>query len=144
AAPDREIALFAGLRPFQAKIVVLMGKVQHAVPGTHITREGERKDELYVVLNGTADVRRSGSAAVIRRLGRGDVIGEMGVIRHQRRSADVVAAAAVDYLVLDSASLQRIQRRHPRIAAAVFRNLTRILSDRLEATTNELVRVSRA
>ena len=31
------------------------------------------------------------------------------------------------------------QRRHPRIAAKVFLNLTRILSDRLETTTEALV-----
>ena len=139
ATPNREISLFDGLRTFQAKIVVLMGNVVRGGPGTYITREGEMKDELYVLLKGVADVRRAGSEGVIRRLQRGDVIGEMGVIREQRRSADVIATTGVEYLVLTAASLRRLQRRHPRIAALVFRNLTRILSDRLELTTNELV-----
>jgi hypothetical protein len=41
--------------------------------------------------------------------------------------------------VLDAGFVDRLQRRHPRIAAKVFLNLARILSDRLESTT-ELVR----
>lgn len=136
--PVKEIPLFANLRPFQAKIVVLMGKLSHAMPGDYITKRGELREELYVLLNGRVDVLR-GDQQVIRSLGRGDVIGEMGLVRHQPRSADVVVAQESEYLVLDNAFLNRIQRRYPRIAATVFLNLTRILSDRLESTTNQLV-----
>jgi CRP-like cAMP-binding protein len=63
----------------------------------------------------------------------------MGLVRHVPRSADVVVRRNAEYLVLDAAFLDRIQRRYPRIAATVFLNLTRILSDRLESTTNQLV-----
>ena len=37
--------------------------------------------------------------------------------------------------MLDGGFLDRIRRQYPRIAATVFLNLTRILSDRLETTT---------
>jgi predicted RND superfamily exporter protein len=136
--PHIEIPLFANLRPFQAKIVVLMGKLARARPGEYITRRGELSDELYVLLNGRVDVLRS-DGKVLRSLGRGDVLGEMGLVRHRPRSADAVIAEDTEYLVLDAGFLDRIQRRYPRIAAAVFLNLTRILSDRLENTTNQLV-----
>jgi predicted RND superfamily exporter protein len=136
--PHNEIPLFANLRPFQAKIVVLMGQLARANPGDYITRRGERREELYVLLGGEVDVLGGGDT-VIRSLGRGDVIGEMGLVRHVPRSADVVVRERAEYLVLDSAFLDRIQRRYPRIAATVFLNLTRILSDRLESTTNQLV-----
>jgi CRP-like cAMP-binding protein len=137
--PERQIPLFHGLRPFQAKIVVLMARLASAPPGTYITRRGELKAELYVLLHGAADVKRPDGELVIRVLGRGDVIGEMGLVRHQRRSADVVAVESVEYLVLDGGFVDRLRRRHPRIAAVVFLNLTRILSDRLESTTDQLV-----
>jgi len=136
--PHEEIPLFYGLRPIQARIVVLMAKLASADPGTHITRRGELKEELYVLLNGIVDVRRSEGESVIRSLGRGDVIGEMGLVRHRPRSADVVVRETTEFLVLDGAFLDRIQRRYPRIAAKVFLNLTRILSDRLESTTEAL------
>jgi predicted RND superfamily exporter protein len=137
--PHRQIPLFAGLRPFQAKIVVLMAHLASATRGTFITRTGELKSELYVLLNGRADVRRAQSDLVIRSLSRGDVIGEMGLVRHRPRSADVVVVSDAEYLVLDERFLVRIRRQYPRIAAMVFLNLTKVLSDRLESTTDQLV-----
>lgn len=137
--PHKEIPLFAGLRPFQAKIVVLMGQLARASPGDMLTRQGEFREELYVLLNGRVEVRRSEDNRVIRVCGRGEVIGEMGLMRHKPRSADIVVAEETEYIVLDAASVARIQRRYPRIAAVVFQNLTKILSDRLENTTNQLV-----
>jgi predicted RND superfamily exporter protein len=137
--PHRQIPLFAGLRPFQAKIVVLMAHLANAGRGTFITRTGELKAELYVLLKGRADVRRGDSDLVIRTLGRGDVIGEMGLVRRRPRSADVVVVDDAEYLVLDDRFLARIRRQYPRIAATVFLNLTQVLSDRLESTTDQLV-----
>ncbi len=66
------------------------------------------------------------------------VIGEMGLVRERPRSADVVVAENAEYLVLDRRFLQRLRHRYPRIAATVFLNLTRVLSDRLESTTDAL------
>lgn len=142
--PHKEIPLFSGLRPFQAKIVVLLGKLAKAKPGEMLTQQGELKEELYVLLNGRVDVYRSEDRRVIRSCGRGEVIGEMGLVRHKARSADIVVAEETEYIVIDAASLDRMQRRYPRIAATVFLNLTRILSDRLENTTNQLVLAARS
>ena len=136
--PEKEIPLFRGLRPFEAKIVVLMGRLAAAAPGTFITRRGEMKPELYVLLSGRVAVRPHAEDPVIGMLGRGDVIGEMGLVRQRPRSADAVCASAIEYLALDVGSLDRLQRRHPRIAAKVFLNLARILSDRLERTTERV------
>lgn len=135
--PHKQIPMFAGLRPFQAKLVVLMGRLESAARGVFITRRGEMKAEMYVLLRGQADVHRD-AEHIIRSLGRGDVIGEMGLVRQQPRSADVIAANDTEYLVLDNRFLHRLRRRYPRIAATVFLNLTRTLSDRLESTTDAL------
>ncbi len=140
--PHREIPLFEGLRPFQARIVVLMGRLTSVPPGAFITRRGELKPELYVLLSGRVGVRREDGHVMLRTLGRGDVLGEMGLVRQRPRSADVIALEPTEYLVLDRGFLTRIERRHPRIAARVFLNLTRILSDRLESTTDQLVVIS--
>ncbi len=135
--PHKQISLFAGLRPFQAKIATLMAHLAAANTGDLLTRRGEMKPEMYVLLNGSAEVR-SPDGVVLRKLGRGDVLGEMGLVRKRPRSADVIVAEAADYLVLDERFLRRLRRQYPRIAATVFLNLTRILSDRLESTTEQL------
>ncbi|MCK6557252.1 MMPL family transporter [Candidatus Binatia bacterium] len=137
--PQKEIPLFAGLRPFQAKVVVLMGRLESAARGESIARRGELRAELYVLLSGQAEVCREGAdRRVLRTLARGDVVGEMGLVRERPRSADVVVVADAEYLVLDKRFLYRLRRQYPRIASTVFLNLTRILSDRLETTTDAL------
>jgi hypothetical protein len=130
--------MFAGLRPFQARIVVLMARLTTAAPGTLLTRRGEVGDALYLLLSGAADVTSADGTRVVRTLGRGDVVGEMGALRRVPRSADVTVRETIDYLVVDEKSLERLRRRYPRTAAVVFRNLARILSDRLERTTADL------
>jgi len=45
-------------------------------------------------------------------------------------------------LVVDRRFLERLQRRYPRIAATVFLNLTRMLSDKLETTTERFAAAS--
>jgi uncharacterized protein len=139
--PARTIPLFTGLRPAQARIVVLMGEMRHFQPGDTIVRRGELGDEMYVIIAGVTDVfAGDGSGRQrINVLKRGDVFGEMGLVRHAERSADVVAAGDVDVLALDERFLRRIQNRYPRIASKVFLNLTRILSDHLQRTTERFV-----
>ena len=139
--PARTISLFAGLRPAQARIVVLMGELRHFAPGEAIVRQGELGNEMYVMIEGTTEVLAGDGSGRqrINQLRRGDVFGEMGLVRHAERTADVVAAGNVDVLALDERFLRRIQNRYPRIASKVFLNLTRILSDNLQRTTEKYV-----
>ena len=139
--PARTIPLFAGLRPAQARIVVLMGEVKRFDPGETIIRRGEVGDEMYVIIQGTAQVFAGvgGERRLIAQHKRGDVFGEMGLVRRHERSADVVALDPVEALSVDERFLERIQFRYPRIASKVFLNLTRIVSDRLQRMTDQYV-----
>ena len=79
----------------------------------------------------------------IAELHRGEVFGEMAFIRQDERSADVIASQPVEVLAVDERFLDRIQSRYPRIAAKVFLNLTRILSDRLQRMTDQFIGLPR-
>ena len=140
-APAATIPLFADLRPAQARIVVLMGDLRHFAPGETIVRRGEIGEEMYVMIGGRTEVFVGDGAGRqrINELKRGDVFGEMGLVRHAERTADVVAAGDVDVLALDEHFLRRIKNRYPRIASQVFLNLTRLLSDHLQRTTERYV-----
>jgi CRP-like cAMP-binding protein len=50
-----------------------------------------------------------------------------------------VAATDAEVLRLDFAALERIRRRFPYTGAKLFRNLARVLADRLRRTTGVLV-----
>ena len=133
--PHRTIPLFEGLRPFQAKIVTLMGELKTFSRGQHIIRQGEMGNEMYVVINGAADIvlNMDSQSRQLAKIGRGDVVGDMGLLRHHERMADVIATEDVEALALNERFLRRIKRRYPRIASEVFLNISKILSDRLEA-----------
>jgi predicted RND superfamily exporter protein len=134
--PHRTIPLFAGLRPFQAKIVTLMGDLKAFSKGQPIIRQGEIGSDMYVLINGTVDVfvNSQNNRRQVNKLGRGAVFGEMGLIRHSERSADVIAAEDVEVLAVNERFLNRIKRRYPRIATEIFFNISRMLSDRLESS----------
>jgi predicted RND superfamily exporter protein len=139
--PTRTIPLFSGLRPGQARIAVLMGQIKRFAPGSFIIRQGEMGDEMYVIIQGTAEVwvGAAQEREPIMAMRRGEVFGEMGLVRHTVRSTDVVAADQVEVLAVDEHFLDRIQFRYPRIASKLFLNLTRILSDRLQRMTEQYV-----
>jgi CRP-like cAMP-binding protein len=141
--PAKTIPFFAGLRPAQARIVVLMGEIKRFAPGETIVRQGEAGDEMYVITQGSVEVFAGSGRdrSLLKRYGHGEVFGEMGLVRHQERSADVVAADAVELLAVNERFLERILSRYPRVGARVFLNLTRIVSDRLDDLTKELVRL---
>jgi predicted RND superfamily exporter protein len=136
--PHKTIPLFRGLRRAQARIAVLLGTLQTVHAGDAAVRQGEMGEAMYVIINGRADVivtGADGQRRLLHRLDRGDVFGEMGLVRRQQRTADIVAVDDLELLAVDQHFLERLQRRYPRIAATVFLNLTRILSDNLERTT---------
>jgi len=142
--PAKTIPLFTGLRRGQARIVVLMGEIKRFAPGDFITRQGEEGDEMYVILQGATDVwaGKGAERQHILTLKRGEVFGEMGLVRNHVRSADVVAQDAVEVLAVNERFLERIQFRYPRIASKVFLNLTRIVSDRLQRMTEQYLRAA--
>jgi predicted RND superfamily exporter protein len=142
--PARTIPLFAGLRPSQARVVVLMGEAKKFRAGEVVVHTGDPAEEMYVILDGAMEVWAGPDQGrrKVAMLKRGDVFGEMGFVRHSQRTADVVAATDVEVLAVNQRFLERVQRRYPRIASKVFLNLTRILSNSLERTTRQVVAAS--
>jgi CRP-like cAMP-binding protein len=97
---------------------------------------------MYVIIQGNAEVwiGDGRERQRVAEMQRGDVFGEMGLVRGGNgRSADVVAASDVEALAVDERFLQRIQRRYPRIASRVLLNLSRILSDRLQRANDRIL-----
>ncbi len=135
--PHRTIALFDGLGRLGVRLVVLLGRIRRVKAGEFVVRAGEPGNEMYLVLGGRADVLAPGNGRLIARLERGDVFGEMAVLRQARRVADVVAREDLELLVIDEAFLRRLRARYPRFAATFFLNIARILSDRLERANAE-------
>ena len=97
--------------------------------GHVICHEGESAESLFVIVDGFARVLREGRP--VARLRRGDVIGEMSLVSGEPRSATVVAAVPTTAFELSRYGVAALIAEQPRI----LENLTRILTDRLAATT---------
>lgn len=139
ADPTRTIPLFEGLSTRQAKITCLMGSLGRYAAGDKVFRTGESGDELLVVIDGElrASLQRPGGDVILDTHRRGDVVGEVA-LQTGHRTADVEALHDARVLRLSRDSLDRLARRSPRIAAQVYRNLNRILGERLARQTQRL------
>jgi len=139
SAPNESIPLFSGLTATQARVAALMTRIQSFPAGHPLFRTGQPGEEMYVVIEGEleASIEKDGRHVVLRHLARGDVIGEAGIFLG-KRTADVTTTSSVRLLRFDRDALDRIARRHPRIGARLYANLSRVLADRMAHLTTRV------
>lgn len=138
APPDvarlREIGLFGGLSDEALADLAKALTLTLFEPGAAVVREGEAGREMYVILDGEAEVLRSGShrePRVISVLGPGDWFGEMAMIDLEPRSATVRAVSALRALRLTMQEIKNIYRKDAKSYALLVLNVARQLSRRL-------------
>jgi CRP-like cAMP-binding protein len=125
-----------GLDRSEAERFLAEATTVEAAPGDRIVRQGERGDTLYVLLSGVAEVvLDEAPEAPVAVLGAGDPFGEIGFLTSEPRTANVVARAPCEVLVLSGAFFQRFIAKEPAVAAKVLLDLSRVLASRLALTT---------
>ena len=142
---EQVIPLLKGLDNQQSRRLLKTGTVLFCRAGDRIVSQGESRQDLFVVMDGYAEVSRqeNGHRLGLALLQPGDVFGEMGFLGCQQRSADVVAETDVKVLVLTQAFLKKAMSTQPEAMAIVLRNLSLVLSERLAGTTDRLWQLSR-
>lgn len=125
--------LFSDLKPSEAKKVVLLGGLKSFSPGEYIIRQGEKGEDMYMVVLGKVKVTidTPEGEKEVATLSEGGIFGEMALVEGTARSANVIAVEDTELLRIDEKSLDRIRRRFPSIAAKLFLNLSKVLSGRL-------------
>ncbi|HEX2221564.1 MAG TPA: MFS transporter [Candidatus Limnocylindria bacterium] len=100
------LPIFAGLPPGRLEAVARAMEPLDAPAGQVVVREGAAADRFYVIADGTYAVtqRRAGTERELRRLGPGDVFGEIGLIERSPRTATVTAVSGGRLLALDGAA----------------------------------------
>jgi serine/threonine protein phosphatase PrpC len=126
----RGIHLMDGLSVQEVMLLRQVFREQPYAPGALITVEGEVGAAMYVLLDGTAEVRRGPDT--VATLGRGAHFGEMALLNDRPRAASVVAVTACWTLVCDRDALSSVLSEHPTLAAQFFRGLACALSTRLD------------
>jgi CRP/FNR family transcriptional regulator, cyclic AMP receptor protein len=100
------IPIFSELSPQEANRLATFATETSAAEGQILMKEGDYSVELIAIEEGTADVIQNGEE--IASLGPGDLIGEMGLLEHRPRNADVIASSPMRLIKLTHWEIRRM------------------------------------
>jgi hypothetical protein len=143
--PQKGIPLLQGLSRSQVRYILTAGALRTFKRDDVLFRKGEQSDSMYAVISGellvvdgpgdSNDGSRSAERKVINVIRKGDVVGEMGMIRACERSATVVASADSELLQINDRMIRRLHWLYPPTAQKFLFNLMKTICDRLEKVT---------
>jgi CRP-like cAMP-binding protein len=104
--------------------------------GETVIQEGDRGEELFIVLAGSVEVLRDGNR--MTELKPGEHFGEMALIRSQPRSATVRSVGQSELMVIRRSDFFEILRNEHQLAVKLLWQFTGVLAERLADTTRSL------
>jgi CRP-like cAMP-binding protein len=90
-------------------------------PGDFLFREGDKRDKMYVLLEGEMDIRLGDY--VVETAVPGAMIGEMALIDDSPRAASAVAKTACRLATIDERRFHFLVQQHPQFATHVMKEL---------------------
>jgi len=126
--------LFEGAPERVLKAMMAGSELRELQPGERLLAKGDENDVLYLVLEGTLQVRIPGAARTIVPVTRGECVGELSLIDGFGVSADVFADAKALVLGIEREQLWHVIEHAPMVA----RNLLRMLAKRVRNDNRRL------
>ncbi len=114
----RKAPLFARCSRTEMKEIVKLADEIDLREGKEMTREGSPGREFFVLLEGTADVKKN--SRKVNTLGPGDFFGEIALVSHAPRTATVIATSPVRALVITDRSFRRLLDDSPQVKTKVM------------------------
>ncbi len=133
--------IFATLPVGEQRIFESIAKRVVVAPGELIIARGGTDTELYIIIEGLAQVIRrhkSGKEIVVSHLKSGDLIGELSFITQAPRSADVRAQTSCQLRKINRMAFEKVRRKTPEF---VF-NLLKLVSLRLAESTQQFAQAT--
>ena len=132
----RNVPVFAGLS--EELLDTLAGEVREVrIPaGRWIMREGDRAESMFIVSGGRVEVVHEGPQEILLRvLRRGDVLGELALLREGVRAASARAQRDTELIELGRAEFERLIEQAPEFALG----LTRVMGAQIAASRSPVV-----
>jgi CRP/FNR family cyclic AMP-dependent transcriptional regulator len=109
-----QVSLFAGCGKRDLQTIVRAGDEIKMTAGTIIVDQGQMGREAFVLLDGSASVRRSGRK--LTTLGVGAAVGELALLDRGPRTATVTCDTDCTLFVLDQRHFRKVLEDNPSIA----------------------------
>jgi CRP-like cAMP-binding protein len=116
-----EVSLFSRLDPSDIQAIARVATERAFGDAEVVFRQGDRGDALYLVTSGALRIQQDGRE--IARRGRGEIVGEMAIIRDAPRAATVDASGETKTLRIARADFESILRDRPETALGVIQVL---------------------
>jgi NTE family protein len=132
----RNVPVFAGLS--EELLETLAAKVREVrVPaGRWVMREGDRAESMFIVSGGRVEVVHEGPPEILLRvLRRGDVLGELALLREGVRAASARAERDTELIELGRADFEGLIEQAPEFALG----LTRVMGAQIAASRSPVV-----
>ena len=145
-----KVGVFSLLASAEIKAVAEHLTTATLAAGETLFREGDRGDELYILMEGAAAVSihlPDGGDREIARFAPGDFFGEMSIFDNAPRSATCIALEKTTLSLLSKKAFGAIISEHPRIALKLMYRMLNVTTQRLRGTSefvSEMVPGARA
>jgi CRP-like cAMP-binding protein len=114
----RRVPLFARCSKPELKEIAMLADEIDLRAGKELTRQGALGREFFVLLEGTADVKKDNRK--VNTLGPGDFFGEIALVSREPRTATVISTSPVRALVITDRSFRRLLDDAPRVQTKVM------------------------
>ena len=137
----RGVPIFASVDPGKLKLLAFASQRLIFDEGQTLCKEGDRGEQAYVIVKGSADVFvRAGESDIrVATLGRNDFVGDIAILCDTPRTATVKAACRCETLVIGKQQLMGLLKSFPEMGIAMMR----VLAQRLERTSHALAEAQR-
>jgi Cyclic nucleotide-binding domain len=112
-----QVAIMRSLRPASLEALARHSHVRHYRQGLQIVNEGDVGQEMFVIIDGEVEVVHADHP--LATLSRGEIFGEVAVLRNQPRNATVRAVSEVQLLAIPRTDFVNFVGLHQRVAIAV-------------------------
>jgi len=134
-AVTRRVGLFAGLSDREIVRLQSVCLPRRYQAGEVVFEEQEASRSMFVVMSGAVDIVARDTGERLTTVGEGETFGEMALLEGLPRSASAVAKADCELLMMRAQDFGQLVDRDPTLGLRVMRNLARLLSQRLRATS---------
>ena len=133
----RQVPMFRDIDPARLKLLAFTSERVQFAPGQRFFVQGDAADAAYVILDGKANVTLNTPTGEIKvaELARNALVGEMGILSDNPRSATITAAEPTVALRIDKRVFLELLTQFPQMSIAVMREI----ATRLDRTNAQLV-----